>query len=360
MPPTTANTRLKVFTSLQAGRAIAAIIVVFHHCGVILNNPKYWHTSWAEYVYCGRSGVEIFFVLSGIVILYAHTRDIGNPAKLGSYLWKRTRRIYPIYWIVMLATMPVFVLIPSFGRGSERQPMVILQSILLLPLQSMNRVLPVSWTLFHEIMFYAVFSTVILNRRIGAAVVTVWIAASAYALVFPFANPVVAAYLSPLHLLFAFGMGVTLFVRRYSIPGWPIALAGLAGFIVCCVRDNQIQDDNYMPLAVAYGAFATLMLCGAMLMEQRGQLRSPAWLVLIGDASYSIYLVHFPVVSAGAKVLYPIWKHFKTPLIVPYLLLVILGMALGLVVHLLVEKPLLAWMSKPKQVAPKEIPAASV
>jgi peptidoglycan/LPS O-acetylase OafA/YrhL len=343
-----AHRRVKVFASLQAARALAVILALLCHCGVILNNPKYWNVSWQHYVYAGHSGVEIFFVLSGIVILYAHLGDIGNPAQVGSYLWKRFRRIYPVYWVALALTAPVFVLVPSFGRGFERQPMVILQSILLVHLTSTDRVLAVSWTLFHEIMFYAVFAMIILNRRAGTALLSVWVAASVYSLVFPLAHSVLAEYLSPLHLLFAFGICVTLLVRRYSIPGWPLAMVGAAGFVACFVYENHTITETDR-LNVLYGACAAVLLWGAMLMEEQGHLQIPAPLKLVGDASYSIYLVHFPALSAIAKILYPLWRRFPTPLIVPFLIMAFLGTALGLLAHLYVEKPLLRWMSGSKQ-----------
>ncbi len=359
MLATSAKPDVKVYNSLQAARAIAVMLALFCHCGVILNNPKYWHVSWQHYVYAGHGGVEIFFVLSGIVILHAHLRDIGNPAQVGSYLWKRFRRIYPVYWAALALTAPVFVLVPSFGRGFERQPMVILQSILLVHLTNTERVLAVSWTLFHEIMFYAAFAAIILNRRVGAVLTAVWMAASVYSLIFPLAHNVVAEYLSPLHLLFGFGICVTLIVRRYSMPGWPLALIGTAGFVACFIYENKIITETD-PLNVLYGFFAALFLWGAMLLEQQGQLRVPASVKLIGDASYSIYLVHLPVLSAIAKILYPAWRRFPTPLIVPFLVMAVLGTGLGLLMHLYVEKPLLRWMSQSKQTVMERARAAGV
>jgi exopolysaccharide production protein ExoZ len=124
----------KVYSSLQAGRAIAALMVVLFHCSAILGEAKYWHHSFDKYLVCGHRGVELFFVLSGIVILHAHRADMDNPGALAIYLRKRFVRIYPIYWIVLLFIVPVFLLFPSFGTGMERQPSVIVSSIILVHL----------------------------------------------------------------------------------------------------------------------------------------------------------------------------------------------------------------------------------
>ena len=73
---------LKTFASFQAARAVAALLVVFYHCFVIFDQPKYWNYSWDKYLFFGDSGVEFFFVLSGIVILNAHWADRGHPEAL--------------------------------------------------------------------------------------------------------------------------------------------------------------------------------------------------------------------------------------------------------------------------------------
>ena len=77
------------YGSLQAGRGIAAILVViFHTASFVGGNSKYWHREWLARGLAGLAlGVEYFFVLSGAVILLAHMDDIGRPATLPSYLW---------------------------------------------------------------------------------------------------------------------------------------------------------------------------------------------------------------------------------------------------------------------------------
>jgi peptidoglycan/LPS O-acetylase OafA/YrhL len=131
----------------------------------------------------------------------------------------------------------------------------------------------------------------------------------------------------------------------------------MVGFIACFVYENNTITERD-PLNVLYGFFAALFICGAMLIEGRGHLRVPASLKLIGDASYSIYLVHLPALSALAKIMFPVWKRFPTPLIVPFLILAVLGTVLGLLVYQYVERPLLRWLSKSKPDLPKSMQTA--
>ena len=44
-------------------------------------------------------GVNFFFVPSGFIIFFAHAKDVGRPARIGTYLWRRFARVYPTYWV---------------------------------------------------------------------------------------------------------------------------------------------------------------------------------------------------------------------------------------------------------------------
>jgi peptidoglycan/LPS O-acetylase OafA/YrhL len=340
--------RSMVFRSLQAGRGLAALMVVLFHCNDIMAMEHYWGHSWRRFLMFGHSGVQFFFVLSGIVIFYAHRNDIGQPGRFATYAWKRVKRIYPIYWIALIPVCAAYWMVPSFRRGFETEPLEILQSVFLIHLTSVDTILGVAWTLFHEMMFYTLFGLAILNRRLGIAALSLWFAGSVCELIWHFGNPLTAEYLSPEHLLFGFGLGALLLVRRDAIAGLPLALIGAAGYIGCAIREGIAAAD--CSLDMEYGISAALILCGCMLMEQRGTLHVPKSLKLLGDASYSIYLVHFTVMSAFAKVLYPIWLHFRTPFIVPYTIMFLCAVTSGIAVHLYVEKPLLRRLSRPKAV----------
>src|SRR5580698_4161777 len=110
------QTRKPTYGSLQAGRGIAALMVVLFHTIIFFAGD-----SWDRYSLhlafrtAGLAlGVEYFFVLSGAVILLAHRDDIGHIATVPSYLWKRFRRVYPIYWIVLTAVVLEYALRPGY------------------------------------------------------------------------------------------------------------------------------------------------------------------------------------------------------------------------------------------------------
>jgi len=91
-------------TGVQAARGIAALLVVVHHCAGTLALPKYAGVAFAGgyFVPFGRAGVDFFFVLSGFIIAWIHSGDVGDRSQLGQYTAKRLARIFPTCTSVML------------------------------------------------------------------------------------------------------------------------------------------------------------------------------------------------------------------------------------------------------------------
>src|SRR5258708_33608865 len=86
---------------------------------------------------------------------------------LRSYGGRRVKGIYAVFWRVLGAGIPTLQFKPMLGAGFERDGWVILSSILLVHLGSLETIIHVAWTLFHEMMFYVLFSAVILSRIFG-------------------------------------------------------------------------------------------------------------------------------------------------------------------------------------------------
>lgn len=150
-------------------RGIAAFLAVaFHARGHLLkafgSSPL---TNALAFAYVG---VDFFFVLSGFVIPHAHAADIGQPIMLGRYLRRRVTRVIPFYWVALTASLIVMAVthpLPPLGRLAA--------SALLLPLPG-DLALPVAWSLQHEIVFYALFATLIISRDLGLMLLGGWLA----------------------------------------------------------------------------------------------------------------------------------------------------------------------------------------
>lgn len=331
------NSRLQ-FTLLQAGRGIAALLVVFYHLGSeIFGNPKFWSAKVDGDLFSfGYQGVAFFFVLSGFIILHAHLDELGRPGRLGRYVYKRTTRIYLPYWLVLFPLILVYIAFPSLGKPAISSPAVMLNSPMLIGVTSRST-LAVAWTLFHEVTFYALFGIAVLNRRIGTAVLIAWQFACALSL----ASPTPLHYsLDPINLLFGMGMLARLVLGRWTVPApRAVMLSGIAMFASLGTVVNYSQLISGHTSSMLFGASSFLVILGGVEAERRGLVTAPSVLKRLGDASYAIYLVHFPVLSVMARIFHagPL-KDIPGP--IAYLLLATGAITAGLIFHQLAEKPL--------------------
>jgi exopolysaccharide production protein ExoZ len=282
------------------------------------------------------------------VILTAHWNDIGKPSTLVPFLWKRFRRIYPLYWVFFLLT--VFSHLAGAGSDStyQRDPWVLLSGFTLLHLFSVDSNMVVAWSLFDEVMFYICFSIVLLNKRMGVVILALWMAASLF-FIFP-SNSYWSVLFSANHLLFGLGMLLAWRLRKDDRLAdkpvfWPVFWLGAVIFLVCIVLVGPLSQRE-MPIRLAAGTGAACAFFGAAIAEQRGVSKIPNWLVFLGDASYSIYLAHFMVISAVARACFRHWGALPIPAAFWMIFLSVCGTAVGILVHLFVERPLLSRLGK--------------
>ncbi len=344
------TTGKQTLTSLQVLRGFAAAAVVLYHTHLILAKPEYGSVQVFGYLAAkGWLGVNFFFVLSGFIIFYAHSRDLGAPARVPAYLWRRFSRVYPIYWLMLTA----YILAAFVGIGHPDFRVTaadFLSSYLLMPLVAEPSLpLQVAWTLFFEIGFYALFVLAILHRSLGLVVALSWpgaILVNGLVLGGTAFNP-----LNMWNIYFVIGAVVFLLFRRVDARlGWPLLAAGIALLVVIGAAgriDDRIALASAQParLLLLAAPFA-LILLGATVMERGRAWRPPGVLMLLGDASYSVYLVHSPTISVLAQI-----THKLAPGVVPPALLFVLvalaSVMAGVVVHLLLERPLLALLRHP-------------
>jgi exopolysaccharide production protein ExoZ len=327
--------RPQILTTLQASRGIAAMAVVLAHVGTVLA-LKADHDPFGAVLRAGHAGVDFFFVLSGFIITMVHGGEFGQPSRLEDYAWKRLVRIYPIYWIatgIALTLNPV-----NPGRIG------LLASLLLAP-QHHEPVLGVAWTLEHEILFYAIFGLLILHRMIGMIVLIAWL--SFVVVMMPFETrsdlPWAPADLmtgfvgSSYNLEFGLGMIVAFLVINDRVP-FPrtVFATGVTGLLVTGAAETMGTID-YLGQAgrASFGLSAAMVIGGIVAAERAGTLRAGRCLVFVGSASYSIYLIHVPMMMAMTSLVVirglPLW--------ISGVALMLIGVGSGLALHAAVEGP---------------------
>lgn len=148
--------------NIQALRGIAVLLVVFAHVGSYEKRFFDGHAYLQLFTSIGTAGVDLFFVISGFVMMAICQGRFQKKNGASSFLLRRVVRIYPLYWVFTLLYLPIFLLHPEMmNRQEGAEGISLLRSFLLLPsLQA--PLVGQAWTLVHEMYFYLVFSLALL------------------------------------------------------------------------------------------------------------------------------------------------------------------------------------------------------
>jgi len=282
-------------------RGIAAILVVLFHTQVIFA-LRTGTEAFAGLFKSGFRGVDLFFVLSGFIIGHVHGSDLGRPKRLRNYVFNRAARIYPAVWI--MTTFAGFLYAAGFG-GAEKAGKLglwnVVASAFLLP-QIGDPLVNVTWTLKYEVFFYVIFSVLIIRPRLGIFIFSVWqLSVLSVAIFFPDkALGIEGFYLRALCLAFGLGLLCALIIwksdvvplTRYAIVQWLVLILGVSAFVSGFIMDNHASFSGVF-CAIGSGA----IIVALVLLEQSNRISIPRIFVLLGGASYAIYLVHFSAVT---------------------------------------------------------------
>lgn len=301
--------------SLQASRGVAAVAVMLFHLGGAFSSEKYFdRPEFIRIFSFGNTGVEFFFVLSGFIIARAHGSDIGKRNELWHYAAKRISRIYPIYWITFAIAFSGATYVQSSGVRLPSSFADYLSAILLLPptfyqtSETKPVVLAVAWTLQYEVLFYILFGLSIYSRSLCKLLLLTWIilfSCKAF-LDYPLI-PILNFATTPYSVLFLAG----------------VAVSHLTG------KSNSVTREGRLILTTSTLLLITLIVSEIADFQLRHSLRTYVWgtcyagtifglvttesadhrfyrnrlLQLAGSSSYSLYLIHYPLVSVICKAL---------------------------------------------------------
>lgn len=328
---------------VQYLRAVAALMVAYYH----LKGQIPGFSSYLTFPGSGRlsNGVGIFFVISGF-IMYLTGRNL--PA--GTFAFRRLVRIVPLYWVMTLSVCAIAFLAPNILHRTDVSFTYVWKSLLFVPYHSPTQpghfypILVPGWSLNAEMAFYALFAVALLtaSRWRMWIVIGVLVICSLITLVQPGpGHPYVwEFYTSTTPLLFAVGICLGMVYTQLRLPRWGcIALAAL-GFLALLAPFKAAEG-------LAYNLGSAAIVSGVILWEcQYGLLRSRVAL-LLGDASYSIYLVHLFAFGAMRAV----WKHVPLHGAIAAWLFATFSMlaavALALLTYQLIERTTLRWIANP-------------
>jgi len=283
----------------------------------------------------GAAGVDVFFVISGVIIWREAMRPKMRP---GAFLWRRLTRVAPAYWLATGAVVVIASLWPRFMPEVSLSPSHVALSLAFIPhVDPEGRIFPVlppGWTLDYEAGFYLmVAASLFAPAKARLPLVVASLAAlSLPGFVF---TPLYGLGANPMLLEFAAGIWLAHRMARGEAapPGAGIVFGGLGVALLALMGAAGFQDILLRPLL--WGMPAVMIVTGALAIEPLRALAPPRALVRLGDASYAIYLCHLPVVALVATGGFDSHWAFAPAAITASLIA-------GLAFHHLVERPLIA------------------
>jgi peptidoglycan/LPS O-acetylase OafA/YrhL len=296
-------------------RGAACLAVLIHHCYVHCGRYACGvvHAGGHEFalsrlLFYGYGGVEVFFVLSGFCLAYPYFARI-RPDGWGRYFAKRAARILPPYYAAALALIALSVLLhfhplPLFGSGVQAAPLPTAKDLFVcfsLLGASLN---PSFWTLALEARWYFALPLLILawkRSRLATALVVVLLSVAALHLNgnvrhFEFLVGDLLLYL-PTFLLGIYAAHLTVrgtFRRHGPSLRW-LVLAALVLLVVTIPRE---PDGGFFTMAriVPWSLFAWSLLLAVIHDPIFGRIARSKPLVSFGMFSYSLYVIHEPLV----------------------------------------------------------------
>ena len=294
---------------IQALRGIAALAVVAYHARVFIDGGQY--VGIGSRVFGGGfTGVDLFFVLSGFIMVHTTYRQRGNLRSGWLFFIKRWARVWPVYVVAFICMWLITRGLPNPAFTVDRDQ--IFTTLTLRPLRPDGAapfygypLLHVGWTLVYEFMFYTLFALSLATGRwrwftlaalFAALLIVVPLATvgfvsfdahKSYGL-----SGVLSVATNPMMWEFAFGVGIGLLYQtrlRIADRGVAMSLVALAiGVVLWQLWSGYRCDHGPLQSGIP---MAVLVLTLAMLHKQ-APMQPPRWLIWLGDVSFSLYLFH--------------------------------------------------------------------
>ncbi len=334
---------MRPIPQLQILRALAALVVVlFHIQGELrhrgLSDPFPDLT-------IGAFGVDLFFVISGFIMVYASAPLFGVAGARHNFILKRIARIAPLYWVFTTVFALIALVLARIPSHPAASPAHILASYLFIPAARPEdgAIFPtysLGWTLNYEMFFYVCFATALGFRRavavplVSAALILLVVAGSLASLPWP-----LAYWSNTLTLEFVFGMLIavlTLAGRRLPARFGLLFVAGAVAAVVIYV---PYIDSLSSLRGLAWGLPAAAIVAAALGLEVGMTSLPMRLMVRLGDASYSLYLVHSAFFIAAFALISRVVDPHALPTIAYALFLLAGSLISAVLLYRLFERP---------------------
>lgn len=350
--------------SIQILRALAALLVVADHCFIhiftVYNIQQPYHAmAWK----LGGIGVMSFFVISGFVMALTNDKKFSETGGSLRFMVNRIIRIVPLYWVMTFIAAGLFIATAS----KEISVLYMLKSMyFIVPVDPssgdiIQPVLGPGWTLNYEMFFYLIFAVFLALPKRAALngfttimlALVIWGMTTLPSSEINDPKTLFGFYANPLLLLFVAGVWLGVLYRKLALfQTANLNLLWMFLAVLCAIVFSWSTDKASWPLYLQPLEYVMPFLCVVMALLCRFK---PVTIigrigVLLGEASYSIYLSHILFLAVIRKIV-PVAPLYGTF----YFAVAFIGSAItGIIIYKLIEMPLTRFVRKittPQKVA---------
>lgn len=347
----------KIITSIQFSRALAIILVIISHSIDAAGSLGHSYiASFKHFENFGAIGVDIFFVVSGAIMIIITSNNKITP---GNFFLRRFIRIVPLYWGISAFAL----LLTLFGIRPADDPAKILQTITIIPITlagyKAGHILFFGWTLSFEFYFYLIMMLALFVRKEKPFIILSLLLliqvllrllikgmVSDERLNF-FANPIILEFLAGSfagYLYLTKTKSHKCFAYFFVAGGVLLMLWTVFNGFENIIRMNHTWDGTLsLQRFYIWGIPSFLLVNGLLLLEKNKIFSVNKFWIITGDISYSAYLSHV----FSIKIISLIWRHFEIRLPDLFLFFALFfSLFIAYFINRFIEKPLISYLNK--------------
>lgn len=291
-------------------------------------------------------GIDIFFVLSGFIMVYISREKQGVQAAK-DFIIRRIMRIIPVYWFYTFVLALIAIFLPQVLGKAEFIPVDFIKSLFFIPyLNTAGDLQPFlnnGWTLNYEMYFYAIFALcLLLPAKYSLFVMAAYFIGSEYTRFWGIEGVFGTFYSHDIILEFVAGAFIGyLFLKNIRLPSWMfwVGVLFLILSFVALFFHNTLEGLGIEYNRPLVGGLSVLLL---VLPKKAEFIKMPKFLVMIGDSSYTLYLAHpFAIGAITQIVLLMNWQAVIHPWII-FTTIIAVSLVGSYIAYQIIEKPLLS------------------